>query len=158
MWNDIAEISQKKLDLSYLNQIERKMRLMHAAYDEDYFGRYLVHSDVRHIKASLETEGTSVSFDDTRAIYEHVMPENMEYLAFMECNNLCVAAKMAKEKALSGIPLTYDGLMSLYLAIASNLLNQKNAGHIRTRMVEIGRGNYRVAVINQIEFGEQETG
>lgn len=151
MWNDIAELSEKKLDLSYLKQIERKKKLIHDAYDQDSIDRYIEHSDVKHISSSLKIEGTQISDDDTRDIYEQIMPKGIEFKTFLECHNLCTAAKMMKSQALSGIPLTYNGLMSLHLAIASNLLSQQNSGRIRSRMVQIGRGNYEVAAINQID-------
>ncbi len=151
MWHDIADISKKKLEVNYLKQLEKKKDLIHAAYDKDYLERYMEHFDIKHIKSSLYTEGTMLSDDDTREIYESIMPRDTGFREFLECHNLCVASKLARSRALGGIPLTYDGLMSLHLAIASNLLSQENSGKIRNRMVRIGNDNYQVAAINQID-------
>lgn len=153
MWKNliIPKMNPKLLtQLSYLRKLKEECEICFTRAELHNHYEYM---NIKHIHSSLQAEGTKISEDDTRFIYENIMPSSdVEMREFKECLNLSNAVKCMNN--ISGSkPLTESTLLRLHEILGANILNTglKNyAGVYRDKRVEIGRGNYLTAQVNQI--------
>ena len=154
MWKNliIPKMNPKLItQLSYLKKLKEECEICFTRVELQNYYEYM---DIKHIHSSLQAEGTKISEDDTRFIYENTMPSsNVEMREFKECLNLSNAVRCMNN--ISGTnPLTEPVLLRLHEILGANILNTglKNyAGVYRDKKVEIGRGNYLTAQVNQID-------
>ncbi len=151
MWNNFKLPKLTSNLLSKLKFIENKKNMVDALYDVDGYRRYYEYIDIKHITASLNTEGTYISEEQTRLIMNKTMPNPITYKSFIECNNLCNAVQYMNELVYNNMFLDYNILLQLHKILSASLLNEHNSGKIRTQKVFIGNGNYEPAQINQID-------
>lgn len=148
MWSNLILPNKNScINIIYLDNL---VSMINSCYTKDELYSIYQYIDIKHINSSLITEGTWSTYDTTSLIMSGVMPNNIEYRAFMECNNLCLAIKYVMNNLRNNIDLNEDILFNLHSILGHGLLDIKNCGNYRVVQNYIGRGNYMTATPSQI--------
>lgn len=150
MWNRLQVEKLPKNLTSKLNTIKKMNDEINICYSKSELEHIYSHYDVKHTYCSLHTEGSTLTFEETQAIYDKAIPNNVSYKEFMECSNLREAILYVKKMSSSTSLLTEDFILTLHRILGAGLLDHTMAGNYRTIRNMIGRGNYETAQINQI--------
>lgn len=123
MWSNLILPSKNTtINTKYLDNL---VSMINSCYTKDELYSIYQYIDIKHINSSLITEGTWSTYDTTSLIMSGVMPNNIEYRAFMECNNLCLAIKYVMNNLRNNVDLNEDILFNLHSILGHGLSDKK---------------------------------